>query len=106
MAHIAILGAGYMGGALTVPATDNGHSVALWGTPLDGRLLAAVRAGRRHPRLGLRLPRAVVPFAAEALRAALAGADLVVNAVTSDAAVSVLRQAARSEEHTSELQSL
>ena len=94
MAHITILGAGYMGGALTVPATDNGHSVALWSTPLDGRLLAALRAGRRHPRLGLRLPRAVVPFAAEALRAALAGADLVVNAVTSDAAVSVLRQAA------------
>lgn len=94
MAHIAILGAGYMGSALTVPATDNGHSVALWGTPLDSRLVAAVRAGRRHPRLGLRLPRAVVPFSADELRAALAGADLVVNAVTSDAAVSVLRQAA------------
>jgi len=43
MAHIAILGAGYMGSALTVPATDNGHSVALWGTHLDGRLVAAVR---------------------------------------------------------------
>ena len=94
MAHIAILGAGYMGSALTVPATDNGHSVALWGTALDGRLVAAVRAGRRHPRLGLRLSRAVAPFPVDELGAALAGADLVVNAVTSDAAVSVLRQAA------------
>ena len=52
MAHIAILGAGYMGSALTVPATDNGHSVALWGTALDGRLVAAVRAGRRAPPAG------------------------------------------------------
>ena len=47
MARIAILGAGFMGAALTVPATDNGHTVALWGTHLDDHLIAAVRAGRQ-----------------------------------------------------------
>src|SRR6185295_9101420 len=66
MARIAILGAGFMGAALTVPATDNGHTVALWGTHLDDHLIAAARAG----------------------------ADLVINAVTSDGAVPTLKRAA------------
>lgn len=95
MSHIAILGAGFMGSALAVPATDNGHTVALWGTHLDGRLVAAVQRGRPHPKLGLRLPRAVRAFPHDGLAVALAGADLVINAVTSDGAVPVLRRAAR-----------
>jgi glycerol-3-phosphate dehydrogenase (NAD(P)+) len=95
MARIAILGAGFMGSALTVPAADNGHRVALWGTHLDGRLIAAVRAGRPHPKLGLRLPSAVEPFGTDELRTALRDADLVVNAVTSAGAVPVLRRAVR-----------
>ena len=73
MARIAILGAGFMGAALTVPATDNGHRVALWGTHLDDHLVAAVRAGRPHPKLGLVLPPAVEAFGAEELAKALAG---------------------------------
>ena len=92
--RIAILGAGFMGSALTIPATDNGHSVALWGTHLDGHLVQAVRRGRAHPKLKLELPSSVEVFAAGELRAALAGADVVVNAVTSDGAVPVLRRAA------------
>ena len=95
MAHVAILGAGFMGSALTVPATDNGHTVALWGTHLDGHLVEAVQRGRAHPKLGLRLPRAVRAFPDAALAVALSGADLVVNAVTSDGAVPVLRRARR-----------
>ena len=35
VARITILGAGFMGSALTFPASDNGHRVALWGTWLD-----------------------------------------------------------------------
>jgi glycerol-3-phosphate dehydrogenase (NAD(P)+) len=95
MARVAILGAGFMGSALTVPAADNGHAVALWGTHLDGRLVAAVREGAAHPKLGLRLPAAVTAFAHDELAAALDGADLVISAVTSDGAVPVLRRAAR-----------
>ena len=63
MARIAILGAGFMGSALTVPATDNGHTVALWGTHLDGRLIDAVRAGGKHPKLEMVLPPGVTLFA-------------------------------------------
>jgi glycerol-3-phosphate dehydrogenase (NAD(P)+) len=95
MARIAILGAGFMGSALAIPAADNGHRVALWGTHLDGALIDAVRAGRPHPKLGVRLPDAVEPFPADGLADALRGADLVVSAVTSDGAVPVLRRAAR-----------
>ena len=94
MARVAILGAGFMGSALTVPATDNGHAVALWGTHLDDHLIAAVRAGAPHPKLGLVLSPAVKAFASGELAAALEGADLVVNAVTSDGAVPVLARAA------------
>lgn len=94
MARIAILGAGFMGSALTVPASDNGHSVALWGTHLDGALVGAVRAGRPHPKLGLPLPAGVEVYDADELEAALAGADLVINAVTSDGLVPVLSKAA------------
>lgn len=94
MARIAILGAGFMGSALTVPAADNGHDVALWGTHLDGHLVAAVRARRPHPKLGLTLPAAVRAFDCDQLAAALEGADLVVNAVTSDGTLPVLGRAA------------
>ena len=94
MARIAILGAGFMGAALTVPATDNGHAVALWGTHLDDRLIAAVRAGGKHPKLGLALPRGVTVYDSTELPRALAGAELVISAVTSDGAVPVLKRIA------------
>ena len=52
MARIAILDAGFMGSALIVPAADNGHAVALWGTHLDDHLIAAVRRGEPHSKPG------------------------------------------------------
>ena len=94
MARVAILGAGFMGGALTIPAADNGHTVALWGTHLDDHLIAAVRAGAKHPKLDLVLPPAVTAYDSTELPRALAGAELVVCAVTSDGALPVLRRAA------------
>lgn len=59
VADITILGAGYMGSALTIPATDNGHRVGLWGTWLDDHLVEALQRGEPHPKLRLRLPRSV-----------------------------------------------
>ena len=94
MGRVAILGAGFMGSALTVPASENGHIVSLWGTHLDGHLIAAVRDGRPHPKLGMALPASVKTFTVDELSAALEGADLVINAVTSDGAVPVLTRAA------------
>ena len=51
-ADIAVLGAGVMGAAMALPATAAGNTVALVGTPLDGAIVEAVRAGQPHPRLG------------------------------------------------------
>lgn len=95
MARLTILGAGFMGSALTVPAADNGHAVALWGTHLDDHLIAAVRRGQPHPKLGLTLAPAVETFSHGELAAALEGADLVIIAVTSDGVLPVLTRAAR-----------
>ena len=69
MAHIAILGAGYMGSARSpCPPPTTGTRWPSGALTSTGAWWRRVRAGRRHPRLGLRLPRAVVPFPAEELR--------------------------------------
>lgn len=94
MPRVTILGAGFMGAALTVPAVDRGHTVALWGTHLDDHLIAAVRGHAPHPKLGLPLPPAVTAYSSRELAAALQDAQLVINAVTSDGAVPVLTAAA------------
>ncbi len=90
MAHITILGAGFMGSALSVPATDNGHRVALWGTWLDDHIVETVRRGEPHPKLRLCLPPSVQVYPHAELAQALRGADLVVNAVTSEGTLPVL----------------
>ena len=84
MARVAILGAGDMGTALTVPLAANGHHVRLWGTRLDEEIVAALRAGAPHPRLGIAVPAGVRVFAAAEANAACLGADIAVVAVTSD----------------------
>lgn len=93
MGQVAILGAGFMGSALSVPASDNGHAIALWGTHLDGHIIETVRAGGAHPKLGLHLPEAVTAFGADELGTALDGAEMVILAVTSEGALPVLERA-------------
>ncbi|MGE5850366.1 MAG: glycerol-3-phosphate dehydrogenase, partial [Candidatus Methylomirabilota bacterium] len=78
MGRITILGAGFMGSALTFPATDNGHQVALWGTWLDDHLVEAVGRGEPHPKLRLCVPPGVRVYHHTRLAEALSGADLVV----------------------------
>ena len=47
-----------MGSAFSVPLTDNGHSVALVGTHLDGDIIEEIHESQRlHPRLNSRLVR-------------------------------------------------
>lgn len=89
---ITILGAGAMGSALTTPATQRGHDVRLWGTWLDGELLDAVRAGRFHPRIGVRLDERAKVFDADQLARSLDGADLAVLAISSDGVLEVARR--------------
>ena len=83
MAEVMILGAGLMGSAFSVPLADNGHSVRLVGTFLDGDIIEEIHETRLHPRLRLRLPDAVAPFTYDRLADAVKGVDLVVLGVNS-----------------------
>jgi glycerol-3-phosphate dehydrogenase (NAD(P)+) len=93
MAVVAVLGAGAMGSALTTPASTS-NQVRLWGTWLDGEILAALRGGRPHPRTCAEVDRRVELLDAAALAEAVEGAAVVVLAISSDGVLDVLRRAA------------
>jgi glycerol-3-phosphate dehydrogenase (NAD(P)+) len=91
---VTILGAGAMGSALATPAVAAGNRVRLWGTWLDDELLAALRAGRPHPRTGVPADPAVGLYESGRLAAALDGADLVAVAISSEGVLEVVGRAA------------
>lgn len=83
MTRVVILGAGVMGTAFATPLSDNGMTVDLVGTHLDGDLVAAMQATRVHPRLKAEIGANVTPLPDSELAAALARpADLVVVGVS------------------------
>lgn len=94
MAVVTILGAGDMGTALATPLAANRHDVRLWGSDRDTAIVRALQLGEPHLRLGTSLPRNVRAFSATAAEEALAGAEIVVVAITSDAVRLVLDQVA------------
>jgi glycerol-3-phosphate dehydrogenase (NAD(P)+) len=83
MTTIAILGAGVMASALTVPLADNGHDVRLVGTHLDRDIIDTVRATGVHPDLRRKLPSSVRPYQLEQADAAFDRAEIVVSGVNS-----------------------
>ncbi|PYE23482.1 glycerol-3-phosphate dehydrogenase (NAD(P)+) [Rhizobium sp. PP-CC-3A-592] len=85
MANILIMGAGVMGTALAVPASDNGHAVVLAGTPLDDAVVARMQAsGGTHPKLDAPLPGTIRVIPDAALTAEDTDkADLIVVGVSS-----------------------
>lgn len=91
MARIAVLGAGYMGGAVTFPLAERGHEVRLWGTWLDDELVRASRAGR-HPRLKRALPPSVQVLDSTELAQALDGTQAVFIAIASEGFVPVFER--------------
>src|SRR6185312_2706663 len=91
--RVTVLGAGYMGSAMAKVAAMRGHDVRLWGTWLDDALLAPCENGGEHPRLKLALTDMRI-FDSDKLAEALAGAELVVHAVSSEGAVPVMTKAA------------
>lgn len=93
MAVVTILGAGYMGTALCIPAYDNGHEVRLWGTWLDDHLIDAVRIGHEHPRLKMVMPAAIKTYTHREMAQALDGADLLICAVTSEGIARIMESA-------------
>jgi glycerol-3-phosphate dehydrogenase (NAD(P)+) len=91
--RVTVLGAGYMGSAMACVARRRGHEVRLWGTWLDDAMLEPCERGQPHPRLGLPLD-GMTLLRAPRLAEALAGADLVIHAVSSEGAVPVMTKAA------------
>ncbi len=83
MARIAILGAGMMGSALSLPLIDRGHELRLIGTELDAEIITALKGGAQHPTLHLRLPSTIRPFYAAELCHALSGVDAIALGVSS-----------------------
>ena len=85
MRRVAILGAGVMGSAMTLPLAHRGAAIDLVGTHLDDELIAAVAKDGRHPRLGIALPGQVRarPWQAFAEVLAAGGHDLIVLGVSS-----------------------
>jgi len=92
-APVTILGAGAMGTALATPLTANGRPPRLWGTELDRELLAELRAGREHPRIGSGVDPNVLLFEPEELGEAMTSAGIVVLAISSDGVLDILRRA-------------
>lgn len=74
-----------MGAAMLIPLHAGGHELRLWGTERDRAIIDAVARGEPHPRLGITLPPGVKTFAESAVHEALAGAEIVVVAITSNA---------------------
>lgn len=72
-----------MGSALANAMVRAGMETRLWGTWLDDHLIGAIEAGEPHPRINVRIDRAVSTYRSDALEAALDGANVVVLAVAS-----------------------
>jgi glycerol-3-phosphate dehydrogenase (NAD(P)+) len=82
-----------MGTALTTPLIANGRQTRLWGTELDREILAGLRSGAEHPRIGVAVDPNVLLFEPEDLGEALAGAGVVVLAISSDGVLDILGRA-------------
>ena len=83
MATAAIVGAGYMGSAMAWPLSDNGHTIRLVGTHLDGDIIKSCKEQGFHPKLKRQLPERVTPFYIEEIAQALEGVDIIVSGVNS-----------------------
>jgi glycerol-3-phosphate dehydrogenase (NAD(P)+) len=83
MAIVTIVGAGFMGTATAWPLADNGHTVRLVGTHLDGEIIASCKQERFHPKLKRELPAGVRAYAVEELAEAVDGAEIIVSGVNS-----------------------
>lgn len=83
MYKIAVLGAGYMGSAITFPLSENSHQINLWGTWLDDELIDSSLKGF-HPKLKKALPKNVKLYYSDDLKKAVEDVDLIFLAITSD----------------------
>ena len=90
LSTVAVLGAGYMGSAITYPLAENGVGVRLWGTWLDDGIIDSCKSGN-HPKLKKKLPEAVSLFYSKEIGWAVRDVDAVFIAVTSEGFIPVFQ---------------
>lgn len=83
MSVITIIGAGMMGSAMAVPASDNGHEVRLVGTPLDREIITRAKQDGYHITLKRQLPEGVKCYQIEELDEAMKDCDLLIGGISS-----------------------
>ena len=83
MSTLVIIGAGMMGSAMSVPASDNGHLVRVVGTHLDREIIEHARKTSRHLTMKRELPKSNRYYQLEEMKEALEGADFVICGVSS-----------------------
>ncbi|MFH1512946.1 MAG: glycerol-3-phosphate dehydrogenase [Bacillota bacterium] len=83
MSIIAIVGAGMMGSAMSVPACDNGHEVRIIGTHLDREIIDHARTTHEHLTMKRTLPPRAVYYQIEELEEAIKDADVIIGGVSS-----------------------
>jgi len=90
---VAILGAGAMGSAISIPLIDSRNYVNLWGTEYDVQILNSIVQNRFHPSLKTVIPEEVNVFYPQDLDKALEECDTVFIAVSSEAVNSIIKRA-------------
>jgi glycerol-3-phosphate dehydrogenase (NAD(P)+) len=88
---VTVIGAGYMGSAITFPLSDNGITVNLWGTWLDDEIISACKKGP-HPKLQKKLPAKVKLFYSKELKEALVDVQHLFIAVSSQGFLQVFNK--------------
>lgn len=83
MSTITLVGSGQMASALTFPLFENGHTVRLVGSPLDGKIIERLREDNYHTTLRRTLHDGIHYYTIDAVEEALDGCDLVVCGVSS-----------------------
>lgn len=83
MGKITIIGAGMMGSALAFPAKENGHKVALVGTPLDRDIIKECKQSGKHPKFERPFPQGIEYYDFEGWKQAVIDADFVICGVSS-----------------------
>lgn len=85
---VAVIGAGYMGSAITYPLSENGYKVNLVGTWLDDKIIESSSNGY-HPKLKKPLPNNVCLSYWKDMPFAVKDADIIFIAVLSEGFVNV-----------------
>ncbi|MBO4649037.1 MAG: glycerol-3-phosphate dehydrogenase [Lentisphaeria bacterium] len=83
MSIITIIGSGMMGSALAFPASENGHTVRLTGTPLDREIIEHCRRHGRHPKFEQSFTGKLEYYQFEEAAEALKDTELVICGVSS-----------------------